>query len=747
MQKTIELLAPGGDLDSIKAAILAGADAVYCGLDRFNARNRAVNISFDDLQGILQLAHKNNCQVFLTLNIIIVESEIPALFKLLNKLVNTSIDGIIVQDLGLLYILSTYFKQLKIHASTQLTTHNPGQVSFLCKMAVTRINLSREINIHEIKDLTAVCHMKNMLAEVFVHGSNCISFSGQCYMSSVHSGNSGNRGRCSQPCRDQYLRTPTGKDFPLNLKDNSAYGDLRALAEAGVDSIKIEGRIKKFHYVFTVVDAWRKQLDHFYHTHEVNKDNTALYKVFNRDFSNDFLSGKLSKDMFIDNPRDHSAIHLSGLTEASTEESLEKAKGDIYHERTGIINSLEAEIKQLNSAKAPLFIRLAGEEGSRLEITVNTPDASFSVFSESKLIKVFTESLDHEMILKRLKALNETEYFIEHIDTESLQQNLSLPFKELTSLKNNILFILNGARETLAPIDVPVLTKHNTTTIKPNLTVLIASKDDLYLLEETSASIYFQIPNCFKDESDELLALFRNNKRLIPWFPAVLIGDDYTAAVSLLRQLNPELIVSNNTGIANEAHTQGIKWIAGPFMNIVNSFSLLSLKLNFNCSGAFISNEINYAQIKSIKKPADFDLFFSIYHPIELMTSRQCLFHQVTACEKNRIDDTCISNCEKSASITDLKSVSSLISKTKGNYHHVYHESHYLNTAIVTDIPDYFSTYLIDLRDIETKSVVEPAKPLMIRCFEELLAGNSGSAQELNKKIGPTTFSQYVKGL
>ena len=184
--KRIELLAPGGDIDSIKAAVFAGADAVYCGLDRFNARNRAANISFDDLQGILRLAHQNGCQVFLTLNIIIVDREIPSIINLLNKLVNTSIDGIIVQDLGLFYLLSNYFKSLKIHASTQLTTHNEGQIQFLNKLKATRVNLSRELNIHEIRALTSVAHQNNILTEVFVHGSYCISFSGICYMSSVH---------------------------------------------------------------------------------------------------------------------------------------------------------------------------------------------------------------------------------------------------------------------------------------------------------------------------------------------------------------------------------------------------------------------------------------------------------------------------------------------------------------------------------------------------------------------------------
>ena len=182
MKKHIELLAPGGDIDSVKAAILAGADAIYCGLDKFNARNRAANISFDDLNGILRLAHKHKCQVFLTLNIIIVDNEIPALFALLNKLVNTSIDGVIVQDLGLFYLLSNYFKSLKIHASTQLTTHNEGQIQFLSKLNATRVNLSRELNSSEIKALTIVARQNNMLTEVFVHGSNCISFSGICNM-------------------------------------------------------------------------------------------------------------------------------------------------------------------------------------------------------------------------------------------------------------------------------------------------------------------------------------------------------------------------------------------------------------------------------------------------------------------------------------------------------------------------------------------------------------------------------------
>ena len=309
MSRKIELLAPGGDVEAIKAAIVAGANAVYCGLDTFNARNRAANLSFDELCGILRLAHQYDCEVFLTINVVILEQELPALFKLLNQLVNTSLDGIIVQDLGLFNLVKKHFPTLDIHASTQLTTHNEGQIHFLSKIGASRVNLSRELNLGEITSLTALAHHHHMLTEVFVHGSLCIAFSGQCYSSSVSVGNSGNRGRCSQACRDEYEETAAGNKYPLNLKDNSAYFDLPELVEAKVDSLKIEGRIKGAHYVYTVVDSWRKQINQFVDTGKLLDDDSNLYKVFNRDFTNSFLKGNLTKGMFIDNPRDNSVNH------------------------------------------------------------------------------------------------------------------------------------------------------------------------------------------------------------------------------------------------------------------------------------------------------------------------------------------------------------------------------------------------------------------------------------------------------
>ena len=747
MKRKIELLAPGGDVDSIKAAIAAGADAVYCGLIRFNARNRAKNIGFDDLNGIISLAHRNDCKAFLTINIVIVGSEIPALVQLLNKLVNTDIDGVIVQDFGLLYLISEYFPSLKIHASTQLTTHNKGQIKFLSKLSAARVNLSRELSINEIKALAETGHENNILTEIFVHGSYCIGFSGICYLSSVHGGNSGNRGRCSQPCRDRYLTTPEGRNFPLNLKDNSAYFDLQEIYRAGVDSVKIEGRMKNFDYVYTVVNCWKKQIEMFFNQNKLSNDNKDLYKVFNRDFSNSYLKGNINKDMFIDSPRDHSIKQFSSIDDNPANKKLLREKEEYYKEKEANINNIKKIIKQSSIAKIPLVIVVFGELGTLLKVSVKTRDISFDAFSETKLKKSGRYTINYDYLFKILKVLNNTEYYIKNIELNNLQKDLFVPFKELTLIKKRIFSCLNNSRELIDYVDIPVLKKQSASKIKPKLGILISSEKDLYLCEKISADIFFQLPNCYNNKVSELIDLFLKNKKLIPWFPSVLIGENYTAAVKFLQQVQPEFIVTNNTGIAYEASEKGIPWIAGPYLNIANSYSLVCLKEKFNCGGAFVSNELNKFQIKSIINPEDFKLYYSIYHPVFLLSSRQCLLHQVIGCEKDTIDEECLQKCEKSASITNLKKIPLLIKKTKGHYHCIYNNINFLNTDIISDFPDMFSSFFIDLRDIRTHTEIEMDKLGIINLFENCIKREQGSKKKLNQIIHPSTNVQYEKGI
>jgi len=749
MKRNIELLAPGGDVEAIKAAVIAGANAVYCGLDNFNARNRATNLTLEDLSGILRLAHKYDCQVFLTVNVVILEQEIRSLIKLLNKLVNTGIDGIVVQDLGIFNLVKKHFPSLDIHASTQLTTLNEGQILFLAKIGASRVNLSRELNIGEIKSLTALAHKHNLLTEVFVHGALCIAFSGQCYSSSVAVGNSGNRGSCSQACRDEYEITAEGNRFPLNLKDNSAYFDLPALVDAQVDALKIEGRIKNAHYVYTVVDTWRKQIDAFVATGQLLADDSNLHRVFNRDFTNAFLQGNLSKDMFIDNPRDYSVHHAVEKSHAVTADDIQLAKDELYTKRDELGEELTEKIKYLSIAKQPLTLAFSGRlnEPFCLTMTIGDDDKVHCLQTQS-LLRSANESAINEATLEKLfKNFASNDYRMEGFECSALDDGLTLPFKEIKALKKQAASRLNNAVETVPFVEVAPLEKHPKRSKETGLSILIADEKDVHLCELTDADVYFKVPESLKKGCNRHIELFLRHPRLIPWFPAVLIGKDYDEAVRLLEQVRPERIVSNNTGVAYQACEMGIEWIAGPFLNTTNSYALLTLKEELNCAGAFISNEINRMQIRNIARPDNFKLLYSIYHPILLMTSRQCFFQQTVGCKKPTIEEGCMLTCSKATTIMNVKGVSFAVDKQKGGYPSIYNHEQFLNTDIVSDLGDLFDALFIDLTNIGAGSKAEIDKAQLIQNFENLLKGDAQSAQQLSELVRVSTNAQYSQGL
>ena len=745
--RAIELLSPGGDVEAIKAAIVAGANAIYCGLDTFNARNRATNLSFDELNAVLRLAHEHYCQVFLTLNVVILEHELKALFKLLNQLVNTTLDGIIVQDLGLFNLVKKYFPTLDIHASTQLTTHNEGQIIFLSKIGASRLNLSRELNLDEIKSLTATAHEHNVLTEVFVHGSLCIAFSGQCYSSSVSVGNSGNRGRCSQACRDEYEITEAGNKFPLNLKDNSAYFDLPELVDAKVDSLKIEGRIKGAHYVYTVVDSWRKQIDSFVNSGKLLADDSNLHKVFNRDFTNSFLKGDLTKSMFIDNPRDNSVNYLVNKKNAISVVQIQNVKTELYQDKNTLGDELREKIKGINIDKTSLKFEFYGEQGEPLKVNAITSTNIYHAQTKVTLITSEKSIIDHEVLEKRFKSFNDANYVIEGYDFDKLGTGLSIPFRELAKLKKEIAFLLNNSNDVIPPVELPKLTKHPKIKQHTKLSILIADEKDLNLCEVTDADIYFKIPESLKKGCTKYIDLLLKNPRLIPWFPAVLIGKDYIEAVKILEQVNPKRIVSNNTGVAYKAFEMGIDWIAGPFLNTTNSYALLTLQEELNCSGSFISNEINRMQIRSISRPENFKLLYSIYHPILMMTSRQCFFQQTVGCKKASIEDGCMLKCTKATTITNVKGVSFSVDKQRGGYPSIYNHEQFLNIDAVKDFSDLFDEFFIDLTNIGTGSKQKQNKTELIQHFEGLLSNVDESSAQLHHMVPISTNAQYRQGL
>lgn len=306
--RKIELLAPAGSWEALEAAVNAGADAVYMGGKAFGARAYASNFDREEMAKAVYFAHMHRVRLYITVNTLVDDSELEELADYLLFLNNVGVDGIIVQDLGVIRLARRIVPQLPLHASTQMTITNSGGVEFATGAGMERSVLARELSLKEIE---AAC-AKGADIEAFIHGALCVCYSGQCLMSSLIGGRSGNRGRCAQPCRLPYhLLNGKGEDmlagrdagqYLLSPKDMNTLSVLPQLIDAGVMSYKIEGRMKRPEYVAVVVDAYRRAIDSClagdYHVPE--EDLANIEQIFNRDFTTAYLTGRPGREMMSD---------------------------------------------------------------------------------------------------------------------------------------------------------------------------------------------------------------------------------------------------------------------------------------------------------------------------------------------------------------------------------------------------------------------------------------------------------------
>lgn len=310
MAKKIELLAPAGTYDAFLAAIENGADAVYLGGKLLNARQFAGNFDEEQLEKALDYAHTRDASIFLTMNTLVLDSEMQEAVEYATKAYEMGVDAFIVQDMGLAANLKKLIPGITLHASTQMTIYSMEGIKALEALGFDRIVLARELNLEEIK---RICGQTSLEIEAFVHGALCICVSGQCYMSSMIGGRSGNRGKCAQPCRMPYSIKKDGSDlgsgYLISPKDICYIDHLYELVDGGVTSLKIEGRMKSPEYVASVVGTYRKYLDLVYETKDIADSKVSRHKVsqedrhkllqsFNRGgFSKGYLLGKTGPEM------------------------------------------------------------------------------------------------------------------------------------------------------------------------------------------------------------------------------------------------------------------------------------------------------------------------------------------------------------------------------------------------------------------------------------------------------------------
>ncbi len=397
--KKIELLAPVGSMESLHAAVNNGADAVYLGGKLFNARQYASNFDEEELKTAIEYAHARGVKVYLTLNISVKNSELEELRSYLDFLSDTDIDALIVQDLGVINIIRKDYPKLKIHGSTQMTINNKSGVEFLKNQGLERVVLARELSISEIESIKRETDTE---LEVFIHGALCVSYSGQCLMSSMIGGRSGNRGRCAQTCRmpfqlmDQKDGSAAKLDgsYVLSPKDLNTVDNIGRLIDIGVDSFKIEGRMKKPEYVALIVSKYRKAIDSHINKSEDKtneRDREDIRKIFNRGFTKGFLGEDFGQDYIsLDKPnnrgtyvgevleikRGKARIRLEAPLMKGDGLSADNADGseDFFNIDKIFVNRKESEI---------------GKTGQIVEVQTYRP-----MKESSKLYKTFDKELD-----------------------------------------------------------------------------------------------------------------------------------------------------------------------------------------------------------------------------------------------------------------------------------------------------------------------------------------------------------------
>jgi len=415
----LELVSPAGGWDQLKAAVNAGADAVYLGYKKFGARAYAENFDLPQLKKAIKYAHSNRVKVYLTLNTLLKNREINEVINFLNEYTQFCSDGIIIQDFGLYKVLNDMFPSMRIHASTQLNTHNLYSAELLKELKFSRIILAREMTLEEIKDIT---DKKIIETEIFAHGSQCYSYSGHCYFSSFTGERSGNRGRCPQPCRMKYsLVTNESDGFSTSSVNNEAYllskSDLCALeilpqiAVSGADALKIEGRMKSSDYVGIVTKIYRKYIDLFYKNPEGYRidslDKYKITQIFSRETGTGYFMEKYPKEIISRKKSGSVGNFLGRISKLDFEKNKIKYASFKSNWTVNIGDIIEIWTKKGNEQIKISAIKLTGEEEDKklYKLTLNR---NVILSKDDRIFKFYDKDLDSEA--KKLLEIDEINF-------------------------------------------------------------------------------------------------------------------------------------------------------------------------------------------------------------------------------------------------------------------------------------------------------------------------------------------------
>jgi len=609
--KTPELLAPAGSPEALHAAVQSGADAVYLAYGDFNARRNAKNFSKEDFEEALVYCHLRGVKVYLTLNTLLTDRELPRAAETAAEAAAHGIDAIIVQDIGLLRLLRDTLPDTPLHASTQMTVHNLPGVLVCRDLGIRRVVLSRELSRKAIESL---CQSSPIELEVFSHGALCMCYSGQCYLSSLVGERSGNRGLCAQPCRLAFRRADeTAPSYPLSLKDLSLADELLALSASGVSCLKLEGRMKRPEYVSIVTNIYATLLrEGRVPTAEERRD---LEDAFSREgFTQGYYKNRLDGSMF--------GRRAEG---AQMPEALLSKARECYTRRE--VGSIPLHLHCEILKGAPIQLTVSDHEGHSVTAEGAVPEAAIS------------RALSAEQVRAQLSKSGGTVYYANEL-TSSLDEGLSLPLSSLNSLRREAFDALTAARITpptrqILPFQSPEHKKSGRT--EPPLftiTLLRASQLSDALCAAPCALIYLP-PEEISLHTDTIAAYLARHPALRFGVQLPRVAWDHELPVlheqlALCRSLGIEDALIGNLGLIPLCRDLGFR-LRGDFgLGVCNSLSMEELsRLGFVSATA--SFELNLAQIRDLGKPIDTEFF--AYGRLSMMLTEHCLLKKGARCK------------------------------------------------------------------------------------------------------------------
>lgn len=620
--KDFELLAPAGNLEIFKGVIESGADAVYVGGSMFGARAYANNFTEEELLEAIDFAHLRGVKVYLTVNTLIKNSEFSKLYDYLLPYYKRGLDAVIVQDIGVVKAIHEYFPSMEIHTSTQMTVTGADGVRFLSQFGVTRVVMAREVSLAEMKRIHEETGME---LEAFVHGALCYSYSGQCLFSSILGGRSGNRGRCAQPCRLPYTVEGKKDEYILSLKDMCGIKALDKLHDAGVYSLKIEGRMKQLEYACGVVKYYRSYIDSMKPVTDADYDR--IKAIGNR-------CGFTDRYYFDHNGSDMVTYVKPNFVSNAEEPSSEKRK-----------LSIEGEL-----------VLREGEPGS---LTVKRGDMTYKVSIEP-VSAALKAPLDKKAAIDRINKTGDTDFEFSHIKAQ-IGENVFVPNGALNKLRRDAIsglcdkllkkYYRNDARYadmsglTALPEHVVKSDAAHDEAINDYTTIcscMARAQLDTLISYECFDVFYLDFDmydrkTLIQQFADDVKSLTKRNKKVYLMLPTIFRADSSDYFVSIAKELDKVcfegFVVKNYEELyLTENLFTGKKVILDHNMYTFNDVSK-SAFFEHGVSGDTVPLELNSREIMHRNNIGSQMIVYG-YYP--LMTTANCVHKNTKGCDKKQ---------------------------------------------------------------------------------------------------------------